>query len=167
MIGLCKMLNVRFLIKKTLFFYRTVGPSIHIFLPDLLIFYRSGPTVRRSFGKTVASAILKRDIFCVNLCVYFIYFFCSELFRKWYLIIFLKRNNCFMVSGLQRSPVSKDLLLYWSIIVNFIPGTNVYLSPQTMLKIVKWNIFISLKMFAAGNHFTCYIIGMDFLVWSC
>jgi hypothetical protein len=48
----------------------------------------------------------------------------------------------------------------------YIPDTNVSLFPKTMLKlehtivhprlkIVKWNIFISLKLFPAGNHFTC------------
>jgi hypothetical protein len=55
---------------------------------------------------------------------------------------------CSTFSGLQRSPVSKDLLLYWSLFNCqlyswykrlFIPH------PQIMLKIVKWNIFISLK----------------------
>jgi hypothetical protein len=108
----------------------------------------------------VASAIINRDIFLCKLVCYL--YFCTELFIQWYLIIFLKRNIVIVlcstfspVSGLQRSPVSIDLLLLIDYFQLYSWYKRLFIFPQTMLKIVKWNIFISLKMFPAGNYFTC------------
>jgi hypothetical protein len=48
-----------------------------------------------------------------------------------------------------------------SILIDYCIQAFIYPPPHTqaMLKIVQWNIFISLKMFPAGNHFTCIVFG--------
>jgi hypothetical protein len=110
----------------------------------------------------VASAIINTDIFRVNLCVCFIYF-CTELFIQWYLIIFLKRNNCFIFdllgTSLQR-PSSFDRLLSQTFIFYLFSCVCFlfFFFSQTMLKKVQRKISKSLKIFPAGNHLTCAIL---------
>jgi hypothetical protein len=114
----------------------------------------------------VASAIINRDIFCVNLCVYFIYFLLGIIHKmKANLIIFLKRNNCFMLDLLRSSTVTSfqrpsSIVIVYSTLS--LIQTFIYPLPQIMLKIVKRNIFIYIiKMFTAGNHFTCHSIASN------
>jgi hypothetical protein len=70
-------------------------------------------------------------------------------------------------SGLQWAPVSKDLLLLIDychkrlFFIYFLCFFSFFFS-KTMLKKVKRKIFKSLKIFPAGNHFTCNVNLNDF-----